>query len=212
MSALQNAPIKHSQVTPTPLRLPFRLPPCTHAVSCPHRQARGGAGVPPAGLRPDGAGCWRHDHLAHRPLQQPGALDVHGATQAGKLVHSGPWDMAWVPSQRLDSSAVAVTPSMPPPATRLATCSCIIYTSSPLPRALCCLALPLRCAVLQIALSNAEAIDFVENVIKTEGIECGFTRCPAYVLPSSADAVPGDSDDPRSSSRSDRAARQAGEA
>jgi hypothetical protein len=65
-------------------------------------------------------------------------------------------------------------------------------------------------ASLQIALSNAEAIDFVENVVKTEGINCGFTRCPAFILPSGADAVPGDSSDPRSSSKADNAARQAG--
>lgn len=64
---------------------------------------------------------------------------------------------------------------------------------------------------MQIALSNAEAIDFVENVVKTEGIDCDFTRCPAFILPSGADAVPGDSGDPRSSSKSDNASRQAGE-
>jgi hypothetical protein len=55
---------------------------------------------------------------------------------------------------------------------------------------------------VQIALSNTEAIDFVENVIKTEGISCGFARCPAFVLPSSSAEVPGDSRDPRSSSSS----------
>jgi hypothetical protein len=65
---------------------------------------------------------------------------------------------------------------------------------------------------LQVALSNSEAIDFVENVVNTEGIHCGFTRCPAFVLPAASDAVPGDSNDPRSSSRSDKGARQAGEA
>jgi hypothetical protein len=63
---------------------------------------------------------------------------------------------------------------------------------------------------LQIALSNTEAIDFVENVIKTEGISCGFTRCPAFVLPSSADKVPGDSRDPRSSSSGGKSDKQAG--
>lgn len=82
---------------------------------------------------------------------------------------------------------------------------CNQLTHQPSPRAALHILLP------QVALSNSEAIDFVENVVKTEGIQCGFTRCPAFVLPSASAAVPGDSKDPRSSSRSDKADRQAGQ-
>lgn len=71
--------------------------------------------------------------------------------------------------------------------------------------------LPDTVPVNQVALSNREAIDFVENVVKTEGINCGFQRCPAFLLPSGAAAVPGDSDDPRSSSSGGSSDRQAGE-
>jgi hypothetical protein len=60
----------------------------------------------------------------------------------------------------------------------------------------------------QVIESNAEAINFVESVIKSENIKCGFTRVPAYLLPGGAEPVPGDSRDPRSSSSSSDKNRQ----
>ncbi|KAF8056255.1 UGP3 [Scenedesmus sp. PABB004] len=52
----------------------------------------------------------------------------------------------------------------------------------------------------QVAASNAEAVDFVEAVVRDEGIACGFERCPTFVLPAAAAPVPGDAGDPRSAS------------
>eukprot|EP00882_Tetradesmus_deserticola_P000301 GHRQ01000333.1.p1 GENE.GHRQ01000333.1~~GHRQ01000333.1.p1 ORF type:complete len:663 (+),score=295.35 GHRQ01000333.1:150-2138(+) len=64
----------------------------------------------------------------------------------------------------------------------------------------------------QVGISNAEAINFVESVVESEGISCGFTRCPNYLLPGPAVAVPGDSRDPRSvSSRSSNSSAREGE-
>uniref|UniRef100_A0A383W2I3 Rieske domain-containing protein n=1 Tax=Tetradesmus obliquus TaxID=3088 RepID=A0A383W2I3_TETOB len=64
----------------------------------------------------------------------------------------------------------------------------------------------------QVAVSNAEAINFVESVVESEGISCGFTRCPNFLLAAPAVAVPGDSRDPRSvSSRSGDASVREGE-
>ncbi|WIA42590.1 hypothetical protein OEZ86_008566 [Tetradesmus obliquus] len=64
----------------------------------------------------------------------------------------------------------------------------------------------------QVAVSNAEAINFVESVVESEGISCGFSRCPNFLLAAPAVAVPGDSRDPRSvSSRSGDASVREGE-
>eukprot|EP00878_Enallax_costatus_P006596 GHUV01006914.1.p1 GENE.GHUV01006914.1~~GHUV01006914.1.p1 ORF type:complete len:552 (+),score=139.14 GHUV01006914.1:1128-2783(+) len=60
----------------------------------------------------------------------------------------------------------------------------------------------------QVIDSNVEAINFVESVVKSENINCGFTRVPAYLLPAGAEPVPGDSSDPRSSSSSSSKERQ----
>lgn len=68
----------------------------------------------------------------------------------------------------------------------------------------------LQILLLQVIESNAEAINFVESVIRSENISCGFTRVPAYLLPGGAEPVPGDSRDPRSSSSSSDKDRQGG--
>lgn len=46
--------------------------------------------------------------------------------------------------------------------------------------------------------------------MKSENINCGFTRCPTYLLPAKAEPVPGDSRDPRSSTAG-ASERQSGE-
>ena len=40
----------------------------------------------------------------------------------------------------------------------------------------------------QVAQSQMDALDFIENVIASEGIDCGFTRGEGYLMPGSPEA------------------------
>lgn len=74
-------------------------------------------------------------------------------------------------------------------------------------RGLACNAPPLL--LLQVVLSNQEAIRFVESVIESEGIDAGLRRLPTFLLPSSPRAVPGDSRNPRSTAAGSGDGREA---